>query len=168
MSICLTAADDYLDHLVKLMYLVSLRFFIINLLHFSLIYCIVDKYLEENTLILCKSFFSSNIHPLILTFINGSWESLVLQVDPTSQTWRKPILNIHWRDWCWSSNTLATCWEQPTHWIRPWCWERLTAEREGDDRGRDDWMALPTQWIWVWASSRIWWGTGKPGLLSMG
>ena len=45
MSICLTAADDYLDHLVKLMYLVSLRFFIINLLHFSLIYCIVDKYL---------------------------------------------------------------------------------------------------------------------------
>ena len=46
---------------------------------------------------------------------------------------------------------------------RPWCWERLKAE--GDDRGWDDWMASPTQWIWVWASFRIWWWTGKPGML---
>ena len=30
-------------------------------------------------------------------------------------------------------------------------------------------MASPTQWTWVWASSRSWWWTGKPGLLqSMG
>ena len=30
-------------------------------------------------------------------------------------------LNIHWKDWCWSwsSNTLATWWEQLTHWKRP-------------------------------------------------
>ena len=29
---------------------------------------------------------------------------------PTKQSKRKPILNIHWKDWCWSwsSNTLAT------------------------------------------------------------
>ena len=26
-------------------------------------------------------------------------------------------------------------------------------------------MASPTQWIWVWASSRRWWETGKPGVL---
>ena len=46
------------------------------------------------------------------------------------------ILNIHWKDWCWSwsSNTLATWWEEPTHWKRPWCWERLRAGREGGDR----------------------------------
>ena len=29
----------------------------------------------------------------------------------------------HWKDWCWSSNTLATLWEEPTHWKRCWCWE---------------------------------------------
>ena len=34
-------------------------------------------------------------------------ESLGLQ-DQTSQSWRKSTLNIHWQDWCWSSNTLAT------------------------------------------------------------
>ena len=34
-----------------------------------------------------------------------------------------------------------------------------------DDRGRDDWMASPTQWTWVWVSSGSWWWTGKPGLL---
>ena len=35
--------------------------------------------------------------------------------------------NIHLKDWCWSrsSSTLATWWEEPTHWKRPWCWERL-------------------------------------------
>ena len=32
---------------------------------------------------------------------------------------------------------------------RPWCWERLKAEREGDDRGWDGWMASLTQWTWV-------------------
>ena len=32
---------------------------------------------------------------------------------------------------------------------RPWCWERLRAEGEGDDRGWDGWMASPTQWTWV-------------------
>ena len=38
-----------------------------------------------------------------------SWESLGLQ-DQTSQSWRKSVLNIHWKNWCWSwnSNTLAT------------------------------------------------------------
>ena len=28
-----------------------------------------------------------------------------------------------------------------------------TEGREGDDRGRDGWMALCTQWTWVWANS---------------
>ena len=52
---------------------------------------------------------------------------------------------------------------------RPWCRERLKAGREGDNRGWDGWMASPTQWTWVWASSRSWWLTGKPGMLqSMG
>ena len=52
---------------------------------------------------------------------------------------------------------------------RPSCWEILKAGGEGNDRGWDGWMASPTQWTWVWASSRSWWWTGKPAVLqSMG
>ena len=37
--------------------------------------------------------------------------------------------------------------------------------RRGIYRGWDDWMASPTQWSWVWARSRSWWWTAKPGVL---
>ena len=57
-------------------------------------------------------------------------------------------------DRCWSSNTLATWYEEPVHWKRPWCWERLRAGEERSDRGWDSWMASPTQRTWVWANSR--------------
>ena len=71
------------------------------------------------------------------------------------------IAYIHWKDWCWSwnSNTLATSCEELTHLKRPWCWERKVG-REGDDRGRDGWMASLTWWTWIWVSSRNWWWTG--------
>ena len=77
----------------------------------------------------------------------------------------KSTLNVHWKDWCWSSNTLATWCEELTHWKRPWCWARLKAGGEGDNRGWDDWTALLTQWTWVWANPKRWWRTGKPGKL---
>ena len=48
---------------------------------------------------------------------------------------------------------------------RPWCWERLKAGGEGDDRGWDGWMASPTQWTWVWVGSGSWWWTGRLGVL---
>ena len=32
---------------------------------------------------------------------------------------------------------------------------------EGDNKGWDGWMASPTRWTWVWASSRNWWGQGS-------
>ena len=52
---------------------------------------------------------------------------------------------------------------------RPWCWERLMAGREGDNRAWDGWMASPTQWTWVWVNSKSWWWRGRPGVLqSMG
>ena len=41
--------------------------------------------------------------------------------------------------WSWSSNTLATWHEELTHWKRPWCWERLKAGGEADNRGWDGW-----------------------------
>ena len=51
-----------------------------------------------------------------------------------------------------------------THLKRPWCWERMKAGGEGDDRGWDGWMASLTQWTWVWISYGSWWWTGKPGV----
>ena len=59
---------------------------------------------------------------------------------------RKSVLNIHWKDWCWSwkSNTLDTWCEELTPWKRPWCGERLKVGGEGDDRGWDGWMASLT------------------------
>ena len=54
---------------------------------------------------------------------------------------------------------LATCWGAPTYLKRPWCWERLKAGGEGDDRGWDGWMASSTWWSRVWVGSRIWWWT---------
>ena len=70
-------------------------------------------------------------------------------------------------DWCWiwNSNTLATWCEKLTHWKRPWCWERLGAGGEGDNRGWDGWMAILTWWTWVWLDSGSWWWTGRPGML---
>ena len=62
---------------------------------------------------------------------------------------------IHWATW----------WEECTHLKRPWCWERLKVEGEGDNKGWDGWMASPTQWTWVWVNSRSWWLTRSPGLL---
>ena len=81
------------------------------------------------------------------------WESLGLQGDPTSPSSRKPVLNIHWKDWFWSwnSNTLATWCEELTHLKKPWCWERLKVG-EGEDRGWVGWMASQTRWTWVWVN----------------
>ena len=41
-----------------------------------------------------------------------SWEPLGLRENQTCQSSRKSVLNIHWKDWCWSwnSNTLAIWW----------------------------------------------------------
>ena len=55
---------------------------------------------------------------------------------------KESTLNIYWKDWCWTwnSNTLAAWCEEHFHWKRPWCWERMKAGGEGDDRERDGWM----------------------------
>ena len=94
------------------------------------------------------------------------WISL-LREEIKSVNPRKSTLNIHWKDWwwSWSSNILASWCEELTHWKRPWCWERLKARGEWDNRGWDGWMASLTQWTWVWASSGSWWWMGKPGML---
>ena len=88
---------------------------------------------------------------------NWCFWTVVLEKTLESPLDYKEILNTHWKDWCWSwnSNTLATWCEELTHWKRPWCWARLKAG-EGDDWGWGGWMASPTQWTWVLASSGNW------------
>ena len=79
-----------------------------------------------------------------------SWGRL-LRVPWTARRSNQSILKEISSDWCWrwSSNTLATWCEELTPWKRPWCWKRLKAVGEGDDRGCDGWMASPTRWTWV-------------------
>ena len=67
--------------------------------------------------------------------------------------------SIHWKNWCWSSNTLVTWWEEPTQWKRPFNLGKI------DNRGWNGWRASLTQWTWVWANSGRWWRTGKPWVL---
>ena len=78
---------------------------------------------------------------------------------------RKSVLNIHWKD-----DAEA---ETPILWPpdgKNWLIGKDPAagkdwrQREGDDRRWDGWMASPTWWTWVRASSRSWWWTGKPGV----
>ena len=69
-------------------------------------------------------------------------------------------LNIHWKDWCWSSNTLATWCEEPTHGKDPdagkywgqkekWMTEDEMVGWHHEPNGRD------------WANSRRWGGQGS-------
>ena len=68
------------------------------------------------------------------------------------------------------STCSAASWcKELIHLKRPWCWERLKAGGEGDNRGWDGWMVSLTKWTYVWVSSGSWWWTGRPGMLqSMG
>ena len=114
-------------------------------------------------------------HQRIDAFELWCWGRLLrvlgLQGDGTSPSYRRSVLSVRWKDWCWSwnSNTLATWCKELSHLKRPWCWERLKAGGEGDDKGWDGSMASPTQYRWVWINSGSWWWTGRPGVLqSMG
>ena len=82
----------------------------------------------------------------------------------------RSVLNIHWKDWCWSwnSKTLAIWCEELTHLKRPWCWEDWRQEEKGTT---EDEMV-----VWhhrlnghEFEQARSWGWTGKPGVLqSMG
>ena len=91
-----------------------------------------------------------------------SWESLGLQGDqPAHPKGNQSWIVIGRTD----AEAEATCFREPIHLKRLWCWERLKAGGEGDNRGWDGWMASPTQRTWVWINSGSWWWTGRPGVL---
>ena len=76
----------------------------------------------------------------------------------------KEIQPVHpKRNQCWiftgrsdaeaeTPNTWATWCKEVTYLKRPWCWERLKAGGEGDNRGWNGWVASLTQWTWVWTN----------------
>ena len=65
----------------------------------------------------------------------------------------------------WNSQYFGHLMRRADSFVKTLMLERLKAWREVDNRGWDDWMALPTQWAWVWVNSRSWWWTGRPDLL---
>ena len=77
----------------------------------------------------------------------------------------QPEYSLEGPCWSWNSNTLATWCEELTHLKRPWCWQRLKAGGEGDNRGWDGCITTLTRWTWDWPSSTSWWCTRRPGVL---
>ena len=77
-------------------------------------------------------------------------QSILKEINPKYSLERLTLkLKLHYSD--------HLMWRSRLTGKRPWCWERLRAGGEGDDRGWDSWMALATQWTWVWVNSRGWW-----------
>ena len=87
----------------------------------------------------------------------------------------KPFYPKGSQSWIFIGKTDAEA-ETPILWLpdaknwltgKDWCWDRLNAGGEGDDKGWAGWMSSPTRWTWV--ESRSWWWTENPGVLqSMG
>ena len=63
-----------------------------------------------------------------------SWKSLGLQRDPTTPSYRRSVLGVHWKDWCWrwNSSILATWYEEPTHWKDPNAGKDWGQEEKGE------------------------------------
>ena len=129
---------------------------------------------------LSKSMEQDLFHPCILFYVSmlKNWCFWTVVLEKTLETPLdckeiQPVNPKRNQSWIFIGKTDAEA-ETPILWPpdvkswvigkKPWCWERSKAG-EGDDRGWDGWMASPTRWTWVWASSESWWWTGKPGML---
>ena len=70
---------------------------------------------------------------MCIKFLTNKWKNdhrLRKLTFATPYEW-KSVLNIHWKDWCWScnSNILATWCEELTHLKRPWWLGKIEGRR---------------------------------------
>ena len=139
-------------------------------MHASLcfLFCRVHSLISTRQTWRSEKFFRKDLQNYVTKVMNSeSGEKLIHNNSINQSILRRSALGFLWREWCWSwnSSSLATSWEELTHWKRLWCWEGLGAGGEGDDRRWDGWMASLTRWTWVWVNSGSWWWTGRPGVL---
>ena len=96
-----------------------------------------------------------------------SWESLGLQGDPTSPSWRRSVLGVHLE-----GLMLKLKLQYFDHLMRRVdSFEKTLMlggigdrRRKGQQKMR--WLdGITTQWTWVWVSSGSLWWTGRPGML---
>ena len=77
---------------------------------------------------------------------------------------RRPVLGVHWKDWCWNSNTLATWCEELMYWKRLMLGGIGGRRRRGRQRMR--WLDGITDSMDIClGKSGIWWWTWRPGVL---
>ena len=123
-----------------------------------------DTILPTKVLIV-KAMYGELDHKEIWAPKNWCFWTVVLEKTLESPLDSKEIQPVHPKrnqSWIFTGRTDAEI-ETPVLWPpdaknwhlkRPWCWERLKAGGEGDDRGWDVWMVSLTQWTWVWVNSR--------------
>ena len=118
--------------------------------------CLVKAVVFPVVMYGCESWtIKKSEHQRIDAFVLWCWRRVPWTAKRSNQLiLKKSTLDIHWKDWCWSSNSSASWCKEPTHWKRRWCWEWLRAGGDGDDRRWDGWIASPTQWTWVWTNPR--------------
>ena len=95
-----------------------------------------------------------------------TYNGILVRLKNTSQSQRKSTLNIHWKDWCWSSNTSAT-----------WCKQRPIGKDPdaGKDWGQEEKRVTKDEMVgWhhqlnalEFEQTRRQWRTGKPGILQL-
>ena len=93
------------------------------------------------------------------SWVSKNWclWTVVLEKTPESPLDCKDIQPINPKgnqSWIFTGRTDAEAeapilWPELTHWKNPWCWARLKAGGERDNKGWDGWIVSPTQWTWV-------------------
>ena len=92
------------------------------------------------------------------------------EIKPVNPKGNQSWIFIHWKDWCLKLKLqyFGHLMQRADSLEKTLMLRKIEGRRRrGQQRTR--WLASPTQWTWVWASSGRWWRTGKPGVLqSMG